>query len=70
MAQEIKVAIREYKNAKKGDVLVFDGEKWEPVALEKILEVIITRLEKVETLPNAINILKRQIAKYLKEDLK
>jgi hypothetical protein len=70
MAEEIKVAIREYKNAKQGDVLVFNGEKWEPVALEKILEIIIKRLEKLETLPNAINILKRQIANYLKEELK
>lgn len=68
--QEINVVIREYKNAKKGDVLVYDGVKWHPVPLEELLKQIIERVAKLEQLPNAINVLKRQIASYLKEDLK
>jgi hypothetical protein len=69
MMQEIKIAIRDYKEAKKGDILVYDGQKWQPVSSAQFLMELNKKIEKVEVLQTQVNVLKKQIARFLKEEL-
>jgi hypothetical protein len=65
----INVKIKEITEAKKGDILYFDGLKWVPVSLEFIFKEIDNKIANqgtdIESLKASLTYTKEQIQKEL-----
>lgn len=48
MPENINISIKEFKEAKKGDLLGFNGQTWVPVSIDKVLETILIEFKDVK----------------------
>jgi hypothetical protein len=53
---ELKVKIKDFKNAKPCDILTFDGKQWVPSTLEEVLSILIKKIEELDDRINQIGI--------------
>ena len=44
----LNVKIKEFKNAKKGDILAFDGKQWVPATLEQVMGILIDKIKELD----------------------
>ena len=42
------VKIKEFKNAKKGDILAFDGKQWVPATLEQVVGILTDKIKELD----------------------
>lgn len=52
----LNVKIKDFKNAKKGDILCFDGKSWIPATLEEVLSILIDKIEELESKIDSIGV--------------
>jgi hypothetical protein len=72
MEQQLGVKIKEFKNAKKGDLLGYDGRNWVPVDIEQVLhqvrQQIIMLQNKIEEAEHGYKITLKKIEEAVNQE--
>jgi hypothetical protein len=45
---QLKVNIKEFKGAKKGDILSFNGKQWVPATLQDIVSILTEKIKELD----------------------